>query len=150
MSSYVTITRTYDAPREVLWAAWTEADQVAQWWGPREFEVPRDSVTIEARVGGAFAFLMVERGGEGREFPVNYELTELVEPERLAMRMPAQPEAGLAYETICEVDFVEVDGKTEVHVKTGPFTDEMKPMAEMGWNAQMERLDETLSATRAQ
>lgn len=150
MSNYVTINRTYDAPRELLWAAWTDPEQVAQWWGPREFAVPRESVTIDARVGGVFELVMVEKGGEGREFPVKQEITELVEPERLVMRMAAQPEAGLTHETVCEVDFIEQDGKTEVRVKTGPFSAEMAPMADQGWNAQMDRLEDALTSTRAQ
>lgn len=150
MSNYVTITRTYDAPRQLVWAAWTDPEQVAQWWGPQQFEVPLDSVTIDPRVGGVFELVMVERGGEGREYPVKQAITELVEQERIAMRMDAQPEAGLVFETVCEIDFVEHGDQTEVRVKTGPFSDELAPMADMGWGQQMERLDEALAATRAQ
>ena len=143
---HVSITRTYDAPRELVWAAWTEPDQVARWWGPDEFETPRDSVEIDLRVGGHFNLVMVE-AGSGSEFPVRQEITEVVDQELLVMRSPAQPEVGLDHETTCRVELSEADGKTIVSVKTGPFTERMEPMAQAGWNAQMQRLEALLTQT---
>jgi uncharacterized protein YndB with AHSA1/START domain len=52
MTRDVTLTRLLDAPRELVWAAWTEPERMAQWWGPHHFTNP--VCTIDARVGGSF------------------------------------------------------------------------------------------------
>src|SRR4051794_32864996 len=51
----VLITRIFDAPRDVVFRAWTDPDQVAQWFGPDGFEAPRETVEIDLRVGGGVA-----------------------------------------------------------------------------------------------
>jgi len=48
----ILITRIFEAPRERVFAAWTDPDQVATWYGPEQFDTPPDSVHIELRVGG--------------------------------------------------------------------------------------------------
>jgi uncharacterized protein YndB with AHSA1/START domain len=60
------ITRTFDAPREKLWKAWTDPQEVAKWWGPEMFTVP--TVQIDLRVGGKYLFCM--RGAAGLGQPV--------------------------------------------------------------------------------
>jgi uncharacterized protein YndB with AHSA1/START domain len=56
----IRIDHVFDAPREAVFAAWVDPDQVARWWAPGGLEVPRESVEIEPRVGGAFRLTMVE------------------------------------------------------------------------------------------
>ena len=53
----ITITRVFSAPRELVFQAWTDPDHLARWFGPAGFEIPRDSVSIEARVGGRPLYL---------------------------------------------------------------------------------------------
>lgn len=53
------ITRTFDATPEQVWHAWTDPDAVAQWWHPAGAATPRDSVEIDARVGGHYRYAMV-------------------------------------------------------------------------------------------
>jgi uncharacterized protein YndB with AHSA1/START domain len=48
----VLITRIFEAPRERVFAAWTDPAQVAAWYGPEHFDTPRENVHIELRVGG--------------------------------------------------------------------------------------------------
>src|SRR5512132_2026856 len=50
----ITITRVFDAPRELVWKAWTEPDQLAAWWGARGWSTLRSTVTMEVRPGGRF------------------------------------------------------------------------------------------------
>ena len=71
----IAITRVFDAPRELVFKAWTAPDQVAKWFGPAGFDVPRDSVEIDLRVGGRFNLRMV-RGGSGMEYGLRYEIVE--------------------------------------------------------------------------
>jgi uncharacterized protein YndB with AHSA1/START domain len=76
-----TITRTFDAPRAVVWRAWTDADEMAVWLHPRGFTTPRATVASEPRKAGRFRYTMV--GADGQEYPTVGEYLEFVEPERL-------------------------------------------------------------------
>ncbi|TSC84273.1 MAG: Activator of Hsp90 ATPase 1 family protein [Parcubacteria group bacterium Gr01-1014_13] len=58
------ITRVFDAPREVVWAAFTEPEMVKHWWGPKDFTAP--SIKINLRVGGKYIFAM--QGPAGSEW----------------------------------------------------------------------------------
>src|SRR5688500_12498354 len=53
------IERVFNAPRELVWKAFTDPDQVAQWFGPVGYHVPRESVTIDLQVGGRMKLTMV-------------------------------------------------------------------------------------------
>lgn len=55
----IRITRTFDAPRELVYAAWTEPAQFAQWFGTASMNVPLESVTMDPRPGGEWTALMV-------------------------------------------------------------------------------------------
>lgn len=59
------VTRIIDAPVEVVWKAWTEAEHVRHWWGPKDYTSP--SCKIDLRVGGKYVFAMqapTEQGGQ--------------------------------------------------------------------------------------
>ena len=51
-----TITRVFDAPRELVWKAWTDPEHVARWFGPRGYSTPQSTVTMDVRPGGTFEF----------------------------------------------------------------------------------------------
>jgi uncharacterized protein YndB with AHSA1/START domain len=54
------IVRTYAAPRQLVWDAWTDPDQIALWWGPRGISTPRESIKIDLRPGGRMSLEMVD------------------------------------------------------------------------------------------
>src|SRR5207244_10600599 len=89
----VLITRIFDAPREKVFRAWTDPDQVAAWYGPEHFETPRERIRIDLRVGGRYELTMVQRGG-GAEFAIRYEILELVEPGLIVLRSDPLPALG--------------------------------------------------------
>jgi uncharacterized protein YndB with AHSA1/START domain len=95
----ITITRVFDAPRELVFQAWTDPDHLARWFGPAGFEIPRDSVHIEPRVGGRITLRMVQPGS-GHQFDLDYEILELVEPELLVLKSGPNPEMGLHHEVV--------------------------------------------------
>ena len=74
----VVVTRVFDAPRELVFKAWTDAELMAQWFAPEPLTVPR--AEIDLRVGGRFTLVM--RDPDGNEFPSTGEYLEVVEPER--------------------------------------------------------------------
>jgi uncharacterized protein YndB with AHSA1/START domain len=129
----VRVNHVFDAPREVVFAAWTDPDQVAQWWAPAGFEIPRDSVVIEPRVGGRFHLTMAGLAGEGT-FPLRAEILEITPPELIVMRNEAIPEGGITEPTLTRVTF-EVEGAgTRMIVTSGPYSDETYDNASTGWN----------------
>ena len=72
MEGTVVITRVFDAPRELVWQAWTDPKMMAQWFGPRGFtsSVPQ----LEPRVGGALRIVM--HGPDGNDYPMKGVFTE--------------------------------------------------------------------------
>jgi len=142
----VLVNRVFDAPRELVFAAWTDPDQVAKWWGPPVgFHTPRESVDIELRVGGHFNLDMVQDDPEAT-FPCRFEILELVEPELIVLKSPAQPELGLTTDTVCRVEFHDEGGRTRLTLTDGPYGDsEMRGGAEAGWTGSLETLDALLA-----
>ena len=143
----VLITRTFDAPRELVWAAFTDPQQVAQWWGPEHFHTPVDSVQIDLRPGGRYDLSMIE-DASGTDYPVRFEVEEVVERELLLMRSPAQPELGLTEDVTCRIEFSDADGATQVTLSAGPYVGEMRRMSELGWNSQFGKLERLLGGAR--
>jgi uncharacterized protein YndB with AHSA1/START domain len=73
------ITRDFDAPRGLVWKAWTESDRLAQWWGPKNFIVR--VLKLDLRPGGIFHYSM--KTPDGREMWGRFTYREIVAPERL-------------------------------------------------------------------
>jgi uncharacterized protein YndB with AHSA1/START domain len=77
-----TLVRELDATPEEIWDAWTNPEEAAQWWHPRGVSTPRDSVSIDARVGGRYAYTMVN-DATGDEYPTGGVYREVQPFERL-------------------------------------------------------------------
>lgn len=60
----IVIDRVFDAPREMVWKAWTDPEMAKKWWGPKEFTAP--SIKIDLRVGGKYIFAM--HGSKGSQW----------------------------------------------------------------------------------
>jgi uncharacterized protein YndB with AHSA1/START domain len=133
----VAITRVFDAPRELVFRAWTDPDQVAKWFGPEGFDIPRDSVVIDLRVGGAFELRMVG-GQRGFEMRLGYEIIELVEPELLVLHHEAKPELGIPEATVTRVELHDENGKTRMVLTDGPYSE--SGHAEAGWVQAFDKL----------
>jgi uncharacterized protein YndB with AHSA1/START domain len=78
-----TITRVFDAPRDVIWRAWTDPDEAPIWWHPRGVTTPRESVELDVRPGGRYRYTMV--GPDGTDYPTGGVYREITPPERLVM-----------------------------------------------------------------
>jgi uncharacterized protein YndB with AHSA1/START domain len=114
----VLITRIFDAPREQVFRAWTDPDEVAAWYGPEQMDTPREQINIDLRVGGRYELTMVQRGGD-REFTIGYEIVELLEPELLVLRSDPMP--GRHEATIVRVEFHDHGAKTRMTLSDGPY-----------------------------
>jgi uncharacterized protein YndB with AHSA1/START domain len=131
----VLITRIFDAPRERVFRAWTDPDEVAAWFGPEQMDTPRERIHIDLRVGGRYELTMVRRGGGG-EFTIGYDIVELVEPELIVLRSDPMPQAGMHEPTVVRVEFHDHGAKTRM-----TLTDSMSGAhAAAGWNAAFDKL----------
>jgi uncharacterized protein YndB with AHSA1/START domain len=142
----ITITRVFDAPRELVVNAWTDPDQVAKWFGPAGFETPRDSVEIDMRVGGRLNLRMIKPGTD-TEYRLRYEIIKVVESELLVLKSEPMPEVGLHHDTIARIELEEADGKTRMTLTDGPYTGEGGQGAGAGWKASFDKLETLLVAT---
>jgi uncharacterized protein YndB with AHSA1/START domain len=135
----VLITRIFEAPRERVFRAWTDPDQVAAWFGPEHMDTPRERIHIDLRVGGRYELTMVRRGGEG-EFAIGYEIVELVEPELIVLRSDPMPGQGMHASTVVRVEFHDHGAKTRMTLSDGPLPPEGRDHAEAGWSAAFDKL----------
>lgn len=75
----ITISRTINAPRELVWKAFTEPEHLIQWWGPNGFS--NTFLEIDIREGGVWTFIM--HGPDGVDYPNRIVFEKIVEPELL-------------------------------------------------------------------
>ena len=138
-----TIVRAFDAPREVVWRAWTEPEQLAQWFGPRGISTPLDKIRMDLRPGGQASLVMVD-DASGVEYLNTGTYLEIAPPERLVWKDDGFSDGtGPGKVTVTLRD---LDGKTEltVHV-VADFTETMRAQAEVGWGSSFDKLAELLS-----
>lgn len=144
-SEHVQITRELEAPREDVFRAWTDPDEVAQWYGPASMTIPRESVRIQARVGGRWEVTMVPKAG-GDGFAIGYEIVELVEPDLLVMR--SDPTPGLPEGTTIRIELHDLGARTRMILRDGPMPAGGRPGAEAGYAAALDQLTAHLSKER--
>jgi uncharacterized protein YndB with AHSA1/START domain len=102
----IVITRSFDAPRELVFAAYTDPDAVRQWWGQAASDTVVDE--LEARAGGRWRF--IERDGEGNEWGFHGVYHETVAPQRIVNTFEFE---GMPGHVLLETTtFEEQDGRT--------------------------------------
>lgn len=139
----VVIARVFDAPRALVWKAWTDATMMAQWFGPRGFSNP--VCELDARPGGTLRIVM--RAPDGAEYPMKGEFREVVAPERLVFTNIAVDQEGrhlLEGETT--VTLTEQGGKTTLTltphaVGLVPLAPRMLAGMEAGWTQSIDKLE---------
>ena len=135
----VLITRMFEAPRERVFRAWTNPDEVAEWYGPEHFDTPRDKIRIDMEVGGRYELTMVRRD-DGAAYPVGYDILEIVEPELLVLRSDPMPEMGMHEPVVLRVEFHDHGEKTRMTLSDGPYPVDARAHAEAGWTAAFDKL----------
>lgn len=107
-----TITRTLDAPRELVWRAWTEPEHLVQWLHPHGVSTQRESLSFDVRKGGKYTYTMVA-DDTGKEYPTSGEFLEVVEPERLVFTWGI-PENPTVKDPVATVTFTSEGTKTRM------------------------------------
>jgi uncharacterized protein YndB with AHSA1/START domain len=104
-------TRIFAAPRERVFAAWTRAEHLEHWFGPKRFSI--HSAEADPRPGGVFRLCM--RSPDGKDYWVRGTYREVVAPERLVIACTAHDEEGIArLEEVINVSFADDGGKTKL------------------------------------
>jgi uncharacterized protein YndB with AHSA1/START domain len=145
------ITRTFEAPRELVFRMWTDPAHVARWWGPHHFTNP--VCEVDARVGGAILIHM--RAPDGADHPMTGRFLEIAPPERLVFTTAVDSADGeRLLEGHTTVTFAEHGGKTTLTLNTravgfAAVAARMLEGMQAGWTQSLEKLEALVSQTRA-
>ncbi len=90
-ASGLKIVRVFDAPRELVFKAWTEPRRFAAWFGEHGSSIPLETLSMDARPGGAWSAIMVH-GPDKTRIPFSGRFREVVPPERVVLTLTDQPE----------------------------------------------------------
>lgn len=142
----VIVTRTFNAPRALVFKAWTDQTLLPKWWGPPGFTTP--TCVLDLRPGGIVQIDM--RGPAGTEydkiFPNRGAFHEIVKPERLVFSLTLQDDDGNALiEALNTVTLTEQNGKTTVTLEArvtnaAPQADVYLVGMQEGWEQSIDRL----------
>jgi len=149
------ITRVFDAPRELVWQAWTDPEMFTKWWGPKDYTTPH--CEIDLRVGGKFLNCM--RSSEGQDIWSTGIYREIVPLERIVCTDSFADEKGnvvpashygmsgdVPLEMLVTVTFEDLDGKTKMTLRhEGLPAGEMSDGASTGWSESFDKLAELLA-----
>jgi uncharacterized protein YndB with AHSA1/START domain len=153
-STELTITRIFDAPRELVWKVWTEPKYIKRWWGPKDFTSP--VIKNDLRVGGRYLYSM--RSPEGQEFWSTGVYREIVRPEKIVFTDSFSDAEGNVVpvstygisgdwplELVMTVTFEDRGGRTTITLhEAGIPMGENRDLAEAGWNESLDKLEKVL------
>ena len=148
------IIRVFDAPRQLVWKAWTEPEHFMRWWGPKDFTAP--FCQMDLRVGGKYLNCM--RSPDGKDYWSTGVYREIVPMERLVFTdsfadengnvIPATHygfESDFPLEMLVTVTFEDEGDKTKVTLKhTGLPAGKIGEQTEAGWNESFDKLAQNL------
>jgi uncharacterized protein YndB with AHSA1/START domain len=143
----ITITRVFDAPRELVWKAWTEPARFAQWFGGRDSTIPLETASMDVRPGGSWSVIMIA-GPDRVEIPFSGEYREVLEPERLVLTLKDPSDPSNPNVEVMTVTFTDLGGgKTRMvfNQSGGNLSEEEYGRAAKGWGTFLERLAEHLA-----
>ena len=129
------------APTERVFAACTEPEKLAEWWGPTGFTAP--SVDLDVRNGGRYRIRMVPP--EGEAFHLRGEFHEVEPPRRLVYTFEWEEPDPDDQETVVTLSFLDHTEGTKIVLDQGPFaTEARRALHEAGWTESLERLERSL------
>jgi uncharacterized protein YndB with AHSA1/START domain len=148
------LTRVFDAPRNLVWEAWTQPEHIAQWWGPAGFSTRVEE--LDLRAGGRWRYVMI--GPDGAEYPSRGVFRAVVPAERIAttddfdeaFELPDGGELPRGIVVTCV--FEDLGTRTRLTLSiVHPNVEERRKHAEMGvvegWRSSFDCLAEHLQQT---
>lgn len=129
------------AAREEVFAAFTDPEVLARWWGPEGFEVPH--LEIEPRAGGRYRIEMLPP--EGDSFFLSGEFRQVHPPERLAFTFAWEQPDPDDLENLVELTFIDLGDSTRIGFKQAPFKTEPRRALHLdGWTDSFDKLERLL------
>lgn len=133
------VTRIFNAPRDLVFDAWTKPEHLSQWWGPQGFTTSIQE--FDLKPGGTWQFIM--HGPNGVDYPNKIIFVEIDKPERIVLQHAVFPHFQAT------ATFEDLDGKTKLTYSTifetvGDFN-QVKSFAAPGAEQTMDRLGEHLT-----
>src|SRR5215203_5435710 len=143
----VNISRYFDAPPAALFRAFTDREQLAQWFGPLMFTVPLDTVDLDVRTGGHWEMTMVGKDNPDWRAPVHATFTEVVENQLIIGYEVAESVPGIADGTkmSLSIEFIPEGDGTRLKLRQGPLPEQLHEMSELGWIQSFYKLDGLLA-----
>lgn len=153
-SKDLVIVRIFDAPREMVWKAWTDPDWMKKWWGPKPFTAP--VIKVDFRVDGKYLYCM--RSPDGQDFWSTGTYREIVPMEKIVCTDSFADEKGnvvpasrygmqgeFPMELKVTVTFEDLKGKTKMTLRhEGLPGGNMKDQTNEGWSTSLDKLEESL------
>ncbi|MGZ9583044.1 SRPBCC family protein [Paenibacillus marinisediminis] len=137
----IEVIRVFDAPRDLVFDAWTKEEHLSKWWGPQDFMSTFKK--FDMKPGGIWEFIM--HGPDGVDFPNTNVIVEVVKPERIVFKHDVFPHY------LATATFDDLDGKTKLTYSTifdesADVFGEVRTYAVRGAEQSMERLAELLAS----
>lgn len=138
----ITIQRTFDAPLELVWEAWTQSAHIAQWWSPKGIETK--VIEHDFKVGGKWKYIMPMPNGQ--EFIAEGKYTEIVEFEKIISSANFKPMTeGVEIQALFQANADQTDFTFHVVHPTEAYKIQQEKMGIMnGWGSVFDRLSELL------
>ena len=139
----LTVSRVIDAPRVLVFKAWTDPEQIARWWGPKGFTTI--DYDMDIRPGGAYRLRM--RSPEGTDHRKRGVYREVREPERIVFTFAwEEPDGRLGHELLVTVTFEAVGAKTRLTLHQAIFDSTANCESHVaGWTSCLERFGEYMT-----
>ena len=136
------LSRSFAAPRERVFRAFTAPAQMVKWWGPKGWTVP--ACTLDARPGGDWHTVM--RSPEGKDHVVSGVYREVVPPERLVLTCAWEGDGARGHETVVTIELFESRGGTRLELTQELFESERaRDLHGEGWSSCFDCLEEALA-----
>jgi uncharacterized protein YndB with AHSA1/START domain len=129
----LSFTRTFDAPRELVFRCMIEPEHLTHFWGPAGVSTPLESIRVDPRPGGVFETVMVS-DADGSHYTTHAVFAEVTEPERLVW---TEPDSGMTTTST----FTDLgDGRTEIHIRQAKVPAAFRsPQAQAGFLTSLDR-----------
>ena len=136
----IMLSRLFEAPRPLVWSAWSDPDQIRRWWGPKGFAAGIEE--FDFRPGGSWRFVM--RDADGVEFPNHNLFVAIRKPELIVMDHLADPKFRLT------VGFEQAGDRTRLTIRqlfeSAHALEIVRPLAIPGGQEMLDKLARRLAA----
>lgn len=143
----VYITRSFAAPRDVVWKFWTQPEHLAEWFGPAGIHTPVDRISVALEEGGTW-YLGMTDDATGDVYPLSATFVRIVEPEYLELAIATASDGQIENVTL-RVQFHDHGDTTRMTLHQGPFSPEHRDQTLAGWDDSFAKLDTVFEGAAA-